>query len=48
MSDHQANLISKLKELSTQFDELSEQLNDPAVIADHKKVMQISVKRRGA
>ncbi|QQE12097.1 peptide chain release factor 1 [Planctomycetota bacterium] len=46
MADQHTNLVEKLRELSVQFDELSEQLNDPAVISDHKKVMQISVKRR--
>ncbi|WP_432797012.1 peptide chain release factor 1 [Poriferisphaera sp. WC338] len=46
MSDQHANLIEKLRELGGQFDELGEQLSDPAVMSDHKKVMQISVKRR--
>ncbi len=39
------NLIAKLDELLQQHDALSQQLNDPAVIADHKAATRISVKR---
>jgi len=45
MPDPNPNLIAKLDELSAQHDALSEDLNDPAVIADHKAAMRISVKR---
>ncbi|MGB0767670.1 MAG: PCRF domain-containing protein, partial [Phycisphaeraceae bacterium] len=45
MPDPNPNLIAKLDELATQYDALGEQLNDPAVIADHKTATRISVKR---
>ena len=39
------NLKSKLDELNTQFVEFSRQLEDPKVLADHKQVSAISIKR---
>ena len=45
MPDPNPNLIAKLDELSKQYDALGEQLNDPAVISDHKQATRISVKR---
>src|SRR5437764_9939206 len=35
-------LIRKLDELSSRFDLLREQLNDPAVLANHQKVVPLS------
>src|SRR5262245_22464358 len=35
-------LIRKLDELSSRFDQLREQLNDPAVLANHQKVVPLS------
>ncbi|MEM7624897.1 MAG: PCRF domain-containing protein [Planctomycetota bacterium] len=40
-----ANLIAKLDELSQQFDDLEQQLADPAVMSDHEAVRRVSVKR---
>jgi len=39
------NLQSKLDELRDQFVELSSQLEDPEVLADHKQVSALSIKR---
>jgi len=39
------NLASKLNELRDQFDDLSKQLEDPEVLADHKRVSVLSIKR---
>lgn len=41
----QSALLSKLDELSGQFDELDRQLSDPAVMGDHEQVRKISIKR---
>lgn len=41
--DH--NLKSKLDELDSQFSELGSQLEDPAVLADHRQVAALSIKR---
>src|SRR5437899_12750242 len=35
-------LIRKLDELSARFDSLREQLNDPAVLSNHQKVVPLS------
>ena len=40
-----SNLQSKLNELRDQFDELSSKLEDPEVLADHKQVSALSIKR---
>lgn len=45
MPDPNPNLIAKLDELAAQYEALGEQLNEPAVIADHKAATRISVKR---
>jgi len=45
MVDPNPNLIAKLDELAEQYEALEQQLNDPAVAADHKQVTRISVKR---
>ena len=45
MADPNPNLIAKLDELAEQYDALEAELNDPAVIADHKQATRISVKR---
>lgn len=45
MSDPNPNLIAKLDELAQQYQSLGEQLNDPAIISDHKAATRISVKR---
>ncbi len=39
------NLESKLDELRDQFDKLSQQLEDPEILADHKQVSALSIKR---
>jgi peptide chain release factor 1 len=38
-------LIQKLQELDGQYEELGRQLLDPEVLADHKKVAELSIKR---
>ena len=40
------NLIQKLDELDAQHTALSEQLLDPAVLSDHRKVRAVSVKKK--
>jgi len=45
MAADQSNLITKLDELSNQFQDLEAQLQDPAVMSDHEKVRALSVKR---
>ena len=39
------NLLSKLNELRDQYAELSKKLEDPQVLADHKQISAISIKR---
>ncbi len=45
MAEQQDRLIGKLEELSRQFDELEAQLEDPAVLGDHERVRELSVRR---
>ena len=45
MSEENANLITKLESLATQYDELERQLSDPDVVTDHRLVQELSVKR---
>ncbi len=45
MSPAPSNLLAKLDALAAQFDELERQLVDPDVIADHRKVHALAVKR---
>jgi len=45
MPDPNPNLIAKLDELAAQYDALEQELNDPAIAADHVKVTRISMKR---
>lgn len=45
MPDLNANLITKLDALATQFDELEHQLVDPAIAADHERLRDVSIKR---
>ncbi len=40
-----ANLLRRLDELAQQFDALTAQLEDPAVLADHRKIRDLSIKR---
>lgn len=40
-----AALTKKLDELSRQYGQLDEQLNDPAVLADHRRVRDVSIKK---
>ncbi len=39
------NLIAKLREMTRQFEELEVQLADPAVMADHERVRDLSIRR---
>jgi len=41
-----ANLIERLNDLARQYDELAEQLLDPDVLADHRTVRQLSIRRK--
>lgn len=43
--DLDPNLKTKLDELDAQFADLSQQLQDPQVLADHKRVSALSIKR---
>ena len=47
MTDKHDKLIAKLDELSSQYDDLEKQLTDPDVLADHRLVGQLSIKRSG-
>jgi len=47
MEDDNANLIAKLDTLAAQFDELEQQLSDPEIMADHRQVQRLSIKRAG-
>jgi len=44
MGDANPNLLAKLDELATQFDELERQMADPAVVSDHEKLRELGVK----
>jgi protein subunit release factor A len=44
-TDLPANLVARLDQMASEFDRLSAQLEDPAVVVDHKKVRELSVKR---
>ena len=39
------NLLARLDQMAAEFDRLSAQLEDPAIIVDHKRVRDISVKK---
>jgi peptide chain release factor 1 len=39
------NLLSKLEELNTQFEAIGAQLLEPEVMADHKRIRSLSIKR---
>ena len=45
MPDLTANLIAKLDGVAAQFDELDRLIVDPAVLADHERVRDLSIKR---
>ncbi|MFI4859300.1 MAG: peptide chain release factor 1 [Phycisphaerales bacterium JB063] len=45
MAEPNPNLIVKLDEIAARFDELEQQLADPAVVTDHNAVMRLSIKR---
>lgn len=45
MSDLPAPALAKLDELAAEFDRLGLELQDPAVVVDHRKVRDLSVKR---
>jgi peptide chain release factor 1 len=45
MATANANLLTKLDAMSTQFDDLERQLVDPEVVVDHQRVRELSVKR---
>ena len=45
MADANNKLVSKLADLSNQYDDLERQLADPAVMADHEQVRDLSMKR---
>lgn len=45
MTDLTTNLIAKLNELAAQFDELERDLSDPAVLSDHQRVRDLSIRR---
>jgi len=40
------NLVERLDDLARQYDELAEQLLDPEVLADHRRVRQLSIRRK--
>ena len=45
LSNLPANLIAKLDELTGQHSELSQQLMEPDVLSDHRRVRALSIKR---
>ena len=45
MADTQASLLVKLDDLAGQYDSLERQLLEPEVLADHRRVQALSVKR---
>ncbi len=47
MSEINTNLIAKLDQLAAQYDGLEQQLADPTVASDHRRVQELSVKRAG-
>ncbi len=45
MTDFHDKLITRLDALAAQHDGLEAQLADPAVVADHERVRELSVRR---